>query len=537
MNAGALDPGYRLGDVLTFVQEREKPTTFRQLADAGCGMTQSAISGTAACVIHFGGEGEADTAWAWKIMARIEKMQEARDLFGGGNMPWHPAFHLISVLAADLRKDVPRRDSASRLLGLAVHPNNGVARAALSALLKGPNLPLAWVGATLASDLFIFHMPVMRDDGSRDSSAGEAARKAALRKARRRLRARRAPPLTPPPPPWCEAPRRRRAHTIDDETDWRRPNISFNSQLAEEVIRAFPIESFCQSAQYRSRVLAYVLQLVSWTDGYFNPGGHQPNAQRRGQRERADLHLWPAQLADLLARASPFVEFHALRDQYLAPFSRPDDENGLSVLSRFADFIVVRHVLDAVAITPQTLSLLQLCLDRLLQDSVFVRDAYRAGQLHGYDLPVLLKALLFVPLEEDVPAASRFANGNWSDLPTVLSLVTRLVEAVGWAPRVMETFLTLCQRAGLAYPVNDFAVLLLKVLEHLGPQADAWVGSLIPARIAGVVQLLADGKYPLSTAQAAVLLRVLDHLIDLGDRRSAALQQSEAFRTVQLIAS
>ena len=61
-----------------------------------------------------------------------------------------------------------------------------------------------------------------------------------------------------------------------------------------------------------------------------------------------------------------------------------------------------------------------------------------------------------------------------------------------------------------------------------------WSDSTIPARIAGVVQRLAETNYPPSPSQARDLLEILDLLVDMGDRRSAALQQSEYFRGVQL---
>jgi hypothetical protein len=48
-----------------------------------------------------------------------------------------------------------------------------------------------------------------------------------------------------------------------------------------------------------------------------------------------------------------------------------------------------------------------------------------------------------------------------------------------------------------------------------------------------MVQVLADANYPLTVDQSRSLLFVLDALIDLGDRRSAAFEQSEAFRNTQ----
>ena len=56
----------------------------------------------------------------------------------------------------------------------------------------------------------------------------------------------------------------------------------------------------------------------------------------------------------------------------------------------------------------------------------------------------------------------------------------------------------------------------------------------VSARTAATVQRLADANFSLRTDQAQGLLTVLDALIDLGERRSVALEQAEAFRGVQL---
>ena len=53
---------------------------------------------------------------------------------------------------------------------------------------------------------------------------------------------------------------------------------------------------------------------------------------------------------------------------------------------------------------------------------------------------------------------------------------------------------------------------------------------MLPAKLAAVVQRQADWNFPLRLEDAQELLKVLDALIDLGDRRSAALEQTEAFK-------
>ena len=128
------------------------------------------------------------------------------------------------------------------------------------------------------------------------------------------------------------------------------------------------------------------------------------------------------------------------------------------------------------------MQLLDLCVDQVLANRTFERDSYRAGRVDGFHLGPLIKALLFVPLDEPASGACRFANGDWTDLPAVLPIITKLLEGTGWAPFVMDTFLTLCERTGLAYPLDAFAPQITQVLENLAPNSDAWLGSLfLPA--------------------------------------------------------
>jgi hypothetical protein len=82
--------------------------------------------------------------------------------------------------------------------------------------------------------------------------------------------------------------------------------------------------------------------------------------------------------------------------------------------------------------------------------------------------------------------------------------------------------------------LDAFSRQMLAVLELLGNARGGWTGAFLPARIAGVVQHLADGNYPLRLDRAQQLHKILDALIDLGDRRSAALEQTEAFKAVQI---
>jgi hypothetical protein len=97
----------------------------------------------------------------------------------------------------------------------------------------------------------------------------------------------------------------------------------------------------------------------------------------------------------------------------------------------------------------------------------------------------------------------------------------------------MGPFLTLCERAKATYPAKVFADQILAVIGDGAEQLKRWQHLSIPARIAGLVQHFADRDAPMPLHLAQKFLRTLDLLVDMGDRRSAALQLGEAFREIR----
>ncbi len=98
----------------------------------------------------------------------------------------------------------------------------------------------------------------------------------------------------------------------------------------------------------------------------------------------------------------------------------------------------------------------------------------------------------------------------------------------------MDPFLTLCERARANYPAEAFADQVLAILGNESDNLKGWHGAIIPAHIAELVQHFAHRDAPLMPALAQKCLRILDMLVDMGDRRSAALQLGEAFREIRL---
>ena len=256
--------------------------------------------------------------------------------------------------------------------------------------------------------------------------------------------------------------------------------------------------------------------------------------ERRRGRERADANLyeWDDQLGRMVASVATHLPADETLQRLLRPILAQPDEIAMRLLAPFTVSLVCGEVLDAPEVRDDTLHLLQAVLDRTLDNDDLCRSPYNDGRMGGFDLPKLVDSLMFVVVEH-AAGATRFANGVWDDLDQVMSLVDRIVRVAGWHPYVARQFVTLCERSGAAYPADTFADQVLAQIVD-GRLPAGWKGSLLPAAIAALVQAHADRQHPLPAALARKLLQVLDALVDLGDRRSAALQQSESFRGVRL---
>jgi hypothetical protein len=534
LEANALVDGLSLADALAFAQARDNGTILAERSEAGEHSAQTAISAVAAVVIRFGSTTGADYDWAWNVMGRVAAMREPNDAVHSSKIPWHPANHLIVALVHDRRSSTPRMDSVRRLFELTAHPIEGVAQFSFSGLFMDSEEHVRWVAAQLAMDLSLYYRFKTNENGVRDDTIHCEARKQSLARALERLEQTNDVPLTSMPPAWVKALGRWRYGRSEDEAEWDDADPFFNAVFAAKIFPLFPIEAWCQSSLYKPLVAMGLKELVAWTAERLMPSWVKDKHKRRSDTGRASLIEWNGVLGDLLVRAAPFFETEFVRKEFLAPFLA-EDEEGLAVLAGFADMTVTRQILDAPTVPANTFDLLNDCVERVVRDRVFDPNSYRAGEVHGYDLPKLIKALLFVAIETEAPGAARFANGDWSQISMVMPIVTKLVTATGWSTYVMQNYLTLCERAGLTYPLAAFADQANAVLNSLPYAKGSWAGTTLPARTAATVQRLADANFPLRADHAQGLLRVLDALIDLGDRRSAALEQAEAFRGVQVL--
>lgn len=521
----ALQPDKTLADAIALARPLHHPSLFVERLDVGDHTLQSVVAAVAACVVCFGGKSSEDYPWALDVLAHVEKMRELAGACSGSRIAWHPVHQLIYALLHLRRSDPANLDPARRLLRLTAHPHEEAAEFAFAALLADPAPQVAWTAAQLALDLAHYYRPTMTKDGERDCHAGQEAAKAARLRAENALTDKMPKPFPALPVARAKQPG---ANEFDDDDDvsWREPDPLFDARRAEKKIRKFPVEKWCESPDFKPLVLELLRALVKWTSERLNP------PRTDGRRDRpTDLIEWNDALGDLLARVAPHFDVALVKGEFLTPFLTGDD--ALDVVAEFADKIVTRHVLYTHQIPPGTFELLDVCVDRAVGDRTFRPGSFRAGKVSGHDLPRLIDALLVVAVER-ANGTARYVNGDWSEIGLIMPMVTRLVTSVGWSTYVMLKFLLLCERAGNAYPVDDFVVQASAVLSNIDNAKGNWVGTNLAARTAATVQRLADANYPLKAEQAQGLLRVLDALIDMGDRRSAALEQTEAFKGVRV---
>jgi hypothetical protein len=330
------------------------------------------------------------------------------------------------------------------------------------------------------------------------------------------------------PPAWVKESAGGRRKVPDDD-QWKLPAIFFDAQTASKLVTKMPFEAWMASDAYCPLLEPLLFDLVNWTTESLMRSWR---TEKRPDKKRTDLLEWNGTLGDPLARVVPFVSLEVVRNTLVRPFLAHDEE-ALSVLARFADRVVLRHICDAETIPANAIPLLDDCVSRVLNDPTFEPKSWRAGQVSGHAMPELVAALLFVNFETTVPGAARYANGDWSQIETIMPIIDRMVRHVGWSSFVMGKFLDLCQRAGRAYPILKFGQQANAALTTIGNAEEGWTGTMLPARMAGVMQRQADWKFPLRLEDAQQLLKILHALIDLGDRRSAALEQTEAFKGIQ----
>lgn len=505
------------------------------------GIPRGAVAATAAIVLNFReGRSQEDLEWARDVLGRAIRLAEKPDLMRspGSIIPWHPAIYVARGLAADINEDTAARGATRDLLGLIAHPLEIVSLAALEEACKlwSKDPKLTWAALILAFSLC--HVPQRPRYQVRQHREAQATVNAALAFYENGI-GWTALPL--PPPAWVKVEPRKGwsrhqsygDYNADDVTDaaevWSEPDVVWHSDQAAETLQRIPFDAILSSSA-RSALLDFLSDVLEWTNQKNAPPWVKPG---RRSRSATRIFQWTHALGAGLGRVAGLLPLSDFQARFLDPILGLEGDNCWVLLSQFARTYIYVYIYDAPVVPADAVATLDLCLGRLLQDSAFKRDAYRSGKLSGSNQPDLVRTLMFVSVER-ADLAARYVNGDWSEIGRILPLIDRFVRVGGWAASVMDPFLRLCERARANYPAEAFADQVLSIIGNGPDNLKDWHGTFIPARIAELVQHFAHRDTPMKLPLAQKFLWILDMLVDMGDRRSAALQLSEAFREVRL---
>lgn len=531
-------------DVIEQAKAIDRPDLFdipHETADPD-GMDQSAVAGVAAVALLFGGElGDAELVWAQEAVSRAAETPEKRDAlwFAGSKLLYHPCVYAVSGLKGLICRGIDPRASKHALVRLGGHPLEEVSHTAIGAALGlwATEAQLAWAALNLGiriSTASRYAIPSAygydhATQPDRISAAVEAAIEEVDQTAPRIS-------LESLPAAWVFAPypgqeelagqRRRKPEPI-----WRDPDEFLRWDFLPKVLAHVPISAAMADTLRSPAFLSCCYGFLDWTNERLNPSWQEPDADRRDRRA-SELVEWRGQIMWFLAHVALFLAPAEVHEHILTPIFRHDDETAASLIRPFVNGVAAAGIADPPEINPNALEFMDTCMTRILRDRMWERARNDDGDIYGYNIPDIVRAFLFITVE-NAPAAARFANRDWREIAQVLPIIDRFVRAVGDIPDVMGSCLTLCERSLANYPAEAFVDQIRAALSLQDGIPLGWRGTTIPARIAVLVHAFAEKSMPLPPSLAQAMLRILDRLVDMGDRRSAALQTSEVFKEVR----
>jgi hypothetical protein len=547
-----LNNAYTLENAIVLAKEADTGNLFIHSTDENeeemVGTYRGAVAATAAMTLTFReGLPQKNLDWARDVLERAIHLPEKPGFMwsSGSIIPWHHGIYVARGLAADLLEGTEVDGAIEDLLGLIAHPLEVVSLAALEETCKlWPKDPkLTWSAMFLA--FYLCHISPRSHEQARKnnevlrlSDETQAAVDTALVFYKSDTQWESLPLL---PPAWVkvELPNNQHGHqsyegydlddTIDPAELWSDSDVFWHSKLASEILNRIPLDDIIKSSA-KNKLLDFLTGALTWTNDKNSPPWIKPG---RRDRTSAQIFEWTNSLGSKLGQVAGLLPLTDFQTRFLDPILELEGDSCWDLLSPFADTYIRAYLYDAAVVPDDAIKVLDLCIERLLQASAFKRDSYRYGEFSGFEQPKLVRTLMFVSVER-ADLAARYVNGNWSEISRIIPLIDRFINAGGWAASVMEHFLTLCERAKEHYPAEVFANQILSIIGEGSDNLKGWHGTFIPARIAELVQHLAHRNVPMNLILSQKFLRILDMLVDMGDRRSAALQLGETFREVRL---
>jgi hypothetical protein len=537
LNGEEFPTSFSLPEAIAKVQKEDATTLLNSESDDPLvAIKQGAVVGVAAVVAKNNSSVQSEEIeWAKKLLqegaTRSYRLDERTN--PGSILMHHPGSMAARGLAYLILGGIDERWAKETLLQLMLHPLEAVYESAVASCLacwaRDPRF--SWIGFCLGLAL------ANQDSGPDDWKNPEAA--ATRRNADREKKLDNAlAALKDETSTWMHAPAPTAltAEPEDDAEKWRESRAVrplFRYDLAGRVVRHTPIESIVQSHEAKELLLRLADRLLAWTISANPP--ERRVAGRRVSRPTPPYE-WTRLFMTWLAYLSSVLPSDLSLSRYINVVLAIDDDDAcFELLDSFVDHLVCRQIHDAEELSPGTLAIMKAVADRVAAAD-WRWDATRVNGNLTRQKHTILKALFLVNVAQ-ATGARRFANGDWSDIAVVIPTLDKLLESIARVTGGLLYFLNLAERGIEHYPADALADTLTNFLTAQEQKPAALRSISAPERMAAIVQTLATREHPLSENLRAKLLKLLDMLVELGDRRSAALLGSEWFKTVRRVSA
>lgn len=288
------------------------------------------------------------------------------------------------------------------------------------------------------------------------------------------------------------------------------------------MLSIIPKDRFTDDVGFRDEVLSLLRGFVEKLAGAISIADE---AERRsGSRLWREFSTCIWNLASLWEKLPP----EKVRSEIIPLLSLLPTEPKSEVLSTFANAYSCMRLLDAPELPSGILVVFIDIFEAVADHPDWKRPEWR----EDYGLPDQLHKLVRLAMGAnwDRPAmsAARFANNDWSDARLLDPLIDWMLQRFGHLPQVMQAFLLHVERSFDHRSSEFLASRLGGIAPAVWQSRGFWSGGRT-AQLAGLIQSFAERDAPLQPDVHVQFLEILDHLIELGDRRAAALQMSSLF--------
>ena len=325
---------------------------------------------------------------------------------------------------------------------------------------------------------------------------------------------------------------------VDDDRPWRigarqSGELLMDHRFLGEVLKGLPWETMVSDRVIGAPTLRLLESLILWTVNSVRPVDGKQSRRGSDDQRVANLMIWAHDLFGCLARTALVIPTAEARHRFLDLALSLPDNACLALLSNFVGSISVRGVMDPEEASEPALSHLLVCAERVSRvEGLGTRDFGTHG-IRSRDLKSVIQNLFFVSID-NASQATRFANGDFSDLHLILPIIETIAGAAAKSNIGLEAYLNLCERSISLFPTAPFVHVVNDILGKSATAPLEWIGTSVPGRIAALIHDLAERDRPLDPALSRAMLVILDALVDIGDRRSAALQANQIFSEVRL---